>query len=824
VSKRLETCPNNLPIQLSSFIGRERAIAELKSLLSTTRLLTLTGAGGSGKTRLALQVATNLLAEFEHGVWWVELDALTDPTLVPQQVASTLGLAEQPGRQLMDTLSDALQPKKLLLVLDNCEHLIATCARLVETLLRSCADLRILTTSREAFTIPGETVWPVPSLGVPDAYHLPPREGLVKYEAVQLFIERAMSVLPTFRLTQENASALAQVCRRLDGIPLAIELAAARVKVLSVEQIAARLDDSYRLLAGGSRTALPRQQTLQATIDWSHHLLSEKERILFRRLSVFMGGFTLEAAEAICAGNGIEQDEVLDLLSHLVDKSLVAVAERGGEARYRLLETIRQYGQDKLQEFGEAANLRRNHRDWYVGLAERAEVQDILGTRLGSWFDRLEVEHDNLRAALGWSLEQQEAETAARMGAAIWRFWLLRGYMSEGRRWLERALAGFSERTAVRAKALHAAGVLASYQDDYQRAKPLVEESLEVWRVLGDRQGSAYALHSLGLLAQNGGNYEGAVSFFEESLQLSRELENYHGMTLTLAGLGLTVLYLGDDERASVLCEESLALSRERGDLRGIASALTNLGMTVLERGDDERARTLCEESFAMRQKLGDKGGSAHTLAILGRIALHQSAYERATTCFEESLTLRQETGEKEGIATALEGLAAVAGVGGQPISAARLYGSAESLRDTLDAPLTPTDRSYYEQTVAAVRAQLDEATFQRAWAEGRAMTLEQAIAAAKQVKAPEHITPASVRTPVGTSSTSPSRGNPFGLTAREIEVLRLVTQGLTYAQIAEQLIISPRTADAHLRSIYGKLGVTSRSAATRCAIEHKLV
>ena len=823
MSQRLETCPNNLPIQLSSFIGRERAIAELKGLLSTTRLLTLTGAGGSGKTRLALQMATNLLADFEHGVWWVELAALTDPTLVPQQVASSLGISEQPSRQLMDTLSDALQPKKLLLVLDNCEHLIAACAQLVETLLRSCADLRILTTSREAFTIPGETIWPVPSLGVPDAYHLPPREGLVKYEAVHLFIERAVSVLPTFRLTQENASALAQVCRRLDGMPLAIELAAAWVKVLSVEQIAARLDDSYRLLAGGSRTALPRQQTLQATIDWSHHLLSEKERILFRRLSVFMGGFTLEAAEAVCAGNGIEQDEVLDLLSHLIDKSLVAVAERSGEARYRLLETIRQYGQDKLQEFGEAANLRRNHCDWYVGLSERAE-SEILGARQGSWFDRLEVEHDNLRAALGWSLEQKEAETAARMGAAIWRFWLLRGYMSEGRRWLERALAGFSERTAVRAKALHAAGVLASHQDDYARAKPLVEESLELWRALGDRQGSAYALHSLGLLAHNGGNYEGAVSFFEESLQLSRELENHYGMTLALSGLGLTVLYLGDYERASVLCEESLALSRERGDPRSIASALTNLGITVLERGDDKRARTLCEESFTMRQQLGDKGGSAHSLAILGRIAMHQSDYERATTCYEESLTLRQETGEKEGIATALEGLAAVAGVGGQPISAARLYGSAEFLRDTLGAPLTPTDRSYYKQTVAAVRAQHDEATFQRAWTEGRAMTLEQAIAAAKQVKAPEHITPVSVRTPVETSSTSPSRGNPFGLTAREIEVLRLVTQGLTYAQIAEQLIISPRTADAHLRSIYGKLGVTSRSAATRYAIEHKLV
>lgn len=823
MSKHLETCPNNLPAQLNSFIGREQAVAELKSLLSTTRLLTLTGVGGSGKTRLALQVATDLLGEFEHGVWWVALDGLTDPALVPQQVASSLDISGQSGRQLPDMLSDALQTRKLLLALDNCEHLIAACAQLVETLLRSCADLRILTTSREAFNIPGETIWPVPSLGVPDAYHLPPIEGLVKYEAVQLFVERATSVQPAFRLTQENASALAQVCHRLDGMPLALELAAARVKVLSVEQIAARLDDAYRLLAGGSRTALPRQQTLQATIDWSYHLLSEKERILFRRLAVFLGSFALEAAEAICAGNGLEQDEVLDLLSHLVDKSLVAVVERDGEGRYRLLETIRQYAQDKLQEFGEVPSLRWSHRDCYLSFAERAE-SEISGAEQAKWFDRFEVEYDNLRAALGWSLECGEAEKAARMGTAIWRFWQLRGYMSEGRSFLERALAGFSEQTSVRAKALHAAGVLASHQGDYQRAKTLVEESLDVCRELADRQGAGYALYSLGLLAHNEGDYEGAVTIFEESLQLFREVEDCYGMTLALAGLGLTVLYLGDYERASVLCEEGLALSRERGDPRSIAGALTNLGITVLERGDDERAKVLCEESLAMRRKPEYKGAYAHTLIILGRIAMHQGDYERATACYEESLILRQETGEKEGIATALEGLAAVAVMQRQAMSAARLYGSAESLRSILGAPLTPIDRSYYEQTVATVRAQLDEAVFMRAWAEGRAMPLEQAIAAAKQVKAAEQSTPASERASVATSSAAASRGNPFGLTAREIEVLRLVTQGLTYAQIAEQLIISPRTADAHLRSIYGKLGVTSRSAATRYAIEHKLV
>jgi non-specific serine/threonine protein kinase len=823
VSKQLETSLNNLPIQLSSFIGRERAIADLKHLLPTTRLLTLTGAGGSGKTRLALQVATDLLPAFEHGVWWVELASLTDPVLVPQQVASSLGLSEQPGRLLLDTLSDFLESKKLLLVLDNCEHLITACAHVVGTLLRSCPELRILATSREAFTIPGETVWSVPALDIPDAYHLPPVEGLVKYEAVHLFVERASSALPAFRLTQQNAQALVQVCHRLDGLPLAIELAAARVKVLSVEQIATQLDDSSRLLTSGSRIALPRQQTLQATIDWSYTLLLEQERILFRHLSVFLGGFTLEAAKAVCAGDGLEQGEVLDMLSHLVDKSLVTVVERGREARYRLLETIRQYAQSKLQGFGEVAILRRSHRDWYLNFAERAASQ-VLGAEQAEWFDRLEVEHDNLRAALAWSLECGEAEKAARVGVALYRFWQVRGYMSEGRSFLERALAGFPERTSVRAKALQAAGDLVRFQDDYHRAKTLLQESLDVCRELADKPVAGYALLTLGFLAHNEGDYAGAVTFLEESLQLFREVRDRFGMTLVLAGLGLTVLYLGDDERASALCEESLALSRERGDPRSIASALTNLGITVLERGDNERAKVLCEESLAMRRKLGHKGGCAHTLIILGRIAMQQGDYERATACYQESLTLRQETGEKEGIAAALEGLAAVAAMQGQPMSAARLSGSAESLRTMLGAPLTPIDRSYYEQSMAAVRAHLDELSFLKAWTEGQTMPLEQAIVAAKQVKAQKRITPASGRPAAATSSTSLAHGNPFGLTAREVEVLRLVTQGLTYAQIANQLIISPRTADAHLRSIYSKLGVTSRSGATRCAIEHNLV
>ena len=551
--------------------------------------------------------------------------------------------------------------------------------------------------------------------------------------------------------------------------------------------------------------------------------MSAQEQAFFRRLSVFAGSFSLEAAEAICAGEPGEAYDVLDVLSSLIDKSLVLMEQRSGEARYRLLETIRQYGQDKLQEFAEAAKVRRNHRDWYARLAEQAE-SETLEARQQSVFDRLEAEHDNLRVAIGWSLEQQEAETAAQIGAAIHRFWLFRGYMSEGRSFLERALSGFSAKNAVRAKALNVAATLASLQDDYQTARTLVEESLEVSRELAESKQAGYALYILGRLARIEGNYAGAVTYFEESLALFRELGQKHDIALVLSGLGLTVLYLGEYERATALCEKSLAISRELGEPHAIASWLTNLGIVMLARGDDRRAQELCEESLAMRKALMYKGGCAHTLAVLGRIALDQGAYERATACYKESLALRQETGGKEGIATALEGLAAVTGMQGQPVSAARLYGAASSLRTLLGAPLTPIDRLYYEQTVAALRAQLDEPTFLKAWTEGQAMTLEEAIAEAVQVKAREHIPPTTPHALVETPSTSPSRGNPFGLTAREIEVLRLVTQGLTTTQIAEQLMISPRTADAHLRSIYSRLEVTSRAAATRAAIEHKLI
>lgn len=687
--KSLDARPNNLPIQLTSFIGREREIESIKRLIAQSRLLTLTGPGGCGKTRLALQVAADLLEEYPDGVWLVELATLSEPALIPQTIASVLRVREQASHPLLTTLIDFLQPKKLLLVLDNCEHLIEACAQCIEALLRTCPKLRILTTSRELLGIPGEAAWRVPPLSLPDPNCLPTVESLTQYEAIRLFLERAAVVLPCFALTSQNAQAVAQICQRLDGIPLAIELAAARVKVLSVEQIAARLDDRFRLLTGGSRTALRRQQTLQAAIDWSYELLSEKERVLLRRLAVFVGGYALEAAEAVCAEEGIEQYEVLDLLSQLVDKSLVVKEEKGEIARYWLLETIRQYGLEKLTEAREMATLRSRHLAFFVELAEQAEPQ-LKGADQKLWLERLEMEHDNLRAALEWSkTETSRAVEGLRLVGALWPFWEVRGFLSEGRRWIEGLLAVVGNTQAsVRAKALRGAGVLASHQGDYERAATFLQESLALLHQLGDKRGAALSLNNLGIVARNQGDYA----------------------------------------RATALYEEGLALWRELGDKRGIAASLANLAIVARNQKDYSRATKLHEESLLLFRELGNKIGIAVTLNNLGVVAEDQCNYERAATLYKESLALRHELGDKLGSLGCLSNLAAVAGEQGQPERAARLFGAAEALREVLSVPVSPDERAEYDRKVAAVRAKLDEATFAQAWAHGRAMTLEQAI------------------------------------------------------------------------------------------------
>ncbi len=783
-----DTFPNNLPQQLTSFIGRQREIEEVKRLLTTTRLLTLTGAGGCGKTRLALEVAVGLLEAYPDGVWLVELAALSDPALVPQAVASVLGVAEEPGRSLTQTLAETLKAKSLLLVLDNCEHLVAACATLAAALLRAGPNLRILATSREPLGVAGETPWRVPSLGLPDPQRLPPIETLTDCEAVRLFHERATTILPTFALTHQNAPSVAQVCRRLDGIPLAIELAAARVRALPVEQIARRLDDRFRLLTGGSRTGLAHHQTLQAAMDWSYDLLTEAERSLLRRLAVFAGGWSLEAAEAVCSddfelpgsasldpthsppnlgsappqppnlggrstGQGslgshhnwraegasilIESRQVLDLLTSLVDKSLVLYEEQSGTARYRLLETVRQYGQERLRASSEFEPLRTRHQQFFLQLAEEAEP-NLRGPDQKVWYDSLETEHENLREAWAWDREEtQGAEASLRIASALWRFWYMRGYLSEGRERLAAQGTGEGLSAAVRARALHAAGTLAVAQGDYAAAQPLLEESVQLREELGDKAGQAQSLMNLGAIARYRGDLETARTRMEESLALRRDIGDRHGIADALVWLGTIAYDQGDFVEANAKLEEGLTVYRALGSKANIGTALSHLGAVADKQQDYKRARALYEESLAISRELGDKSGIAATLNNLGNTTYKQGEFAVAQRHLCESLTIKQALGDKAGIASTLETLAYVAIAAGKAGFGARLLGAAKTLRAAIDSPLPPSEQEEYDRIVETACSTLRAENFDLEHAAGRAMTLDQAIAAALEHRIP---------------------------------------------------------------------------------------
>jgi predicted ATPase len=552
---------HNLPVDLSSFMGREREVVEVKYRITDTRRLTLTGPGGCGKTRLALVVASELVESFEEGAWWVALASLSDPALVPQAVASALRVREAPGRSLTEVLLERLESEDLLLVLDNCEHLIDACAALADALLRACPDLKILATSREALGVAGEVSWPVPSLSLPDPQYQPPTEELGRYEAVKLFVERAKASVPTFELTEANAPAAARVCERLDGIPLAIELAAARTRVLSVEQISKRLDESFELLTTESRTADPRHKALRTTIDWSHELLSDEERILFRRLSVFAGGWTLEAAEEVCAGEGIERDEVLDLLTHLTDKSLVLVSVgEGEEARYRFLETVRHYAREKLEESGEGPEIRRRHAIFFAALGVQAEP-GLHSAEEVKWRRRLVVEHANLRAALAWS-EEHDSELMLRLAGPLWRFWWAN--LTEGRGWLERALAVGSDdaSTPLRVKALGSASIVASMQGEIGRGAALAREAIALAEQSGDRAGRVWGLSMLSFAQRYRGDHQAAALHAEAAVVEARTLDDDNLPPFLRAvafnRLGHEAYELGDWSRAEAILQEAL--------------------------------------------------------------------------------------------------------------------------------------------------------------------------------------------------------------------------------------------------------------------------
>jgi predicted ATPase/class 3 adenylate cyclase len=729
---------NNLPPQLSTFVGRGKEIEQITSLLASERLVTLVGVGGVGKTRLSIAAASGLLSEYPDGVWFVELAPLNEPALLSQTVARACGVSDDPGRPLLDVLVDFLCSKRMLLVLDNCEHLIDACAELASAIMNGCDQVKILATSREALDVPGERPYHVPPLRVADPETLPEISALVQIEAIRMFLDRATTVQPSFSLTAQNAPTVAQICRRLDGIPLAIELAAARVRVLSVEQISERLDDRFRLLTGGQRGRLPRQQTLQATIDWSYRLLTEPERVLFRRLSVFAGGWTLEAAEAICAGDtaGLEVEldslEVLDLLARLVDKSLVMKIELDGSARFRRLETVRQYALEKLLESGEASALRDKHLEWFLKLVEEAETK-MYGPEQYAWINRLEADHDNLRSALEWS-QKSEGELASglRLAGALSVFWSIRGYFSEGRQRLSSLLAhpAAQEPTAARARGLLGSADLAYLQSDYTATRALLDESLVIYKTLGasGRHGMAEVYLGLGDVATEVGDYDSAPGLFEQGLVIMRELDDKWGIASALRLLGWCAMRPGDYTLAKEYLEEALILFREIGNETGIASSLSGLGEAALRQGDYKEADGFLSESLELRRRLGSKWGIAASLGSIAWAALRQGDLQRARSMLKESLAIRQEIGDVGGTAWCLEKLAEITGEESRFTDQVRIYGAASALRKSVDSIIDPADQAEYQAILDRSKAEIGEQAFTKAWAEGQIYRIEEAI------------------------------------------------------------------------------------------------
>lgn len=685
--------PTNLPVPPHPLVGREAAVAQAVALLSELgiRLLTLTGPGGTGKTRLGLAVAAAMRPAFADGTYFVALDVLTDPALVVPTIAATLSVREDGGRPLGDTLREWLRGRATLLLLDNCEQVVAAAPALAD-LLAAAPGLALLATSRVPLRLAGEHELAVPPLALPDAARATDVAAVAASPAVRLFVARARAVRADFALTAENAAAVAGICARLDGLPLALELAAARVRLLPPAALLARLEQRLALLTGGPRDRPDRQRTLRAAIDWSYRLLSPEEQALFARLAVFVGGRTLDAIAAICDAEGDLGLDVLDGVEALVSHSLLVQAEGvGWEPRFVLLETLHEYARERLAERGEAAALARRHAHYFLALAEEAEPQ-LRGPGQVTWLARLAEEHDNLRAALAWSLGAGDGATAQGLVAALWRFWNWRGHAGEGGRWAEAALAlRAGVEPALRARALNAAGLLARAHGDYATARVRLEESLALHRALGDRPRVAAAINNLANAAFDGGDWHAARALYAESVVLLRALGDPHPLATALGNLGSVASLQGDLATARALLEESVALHRALGDREALAMSLENLGDVAAAAGDRAAAR-------------------AH---------------------YRESLALRQAVGYQRGVTVALDGLARLALAEGRVAHAVRLFGAAERARAAVGAPLSPLERAPLERATARARDALGDATFAAAWAEGAALPLEAAVALA---------------------------------------------------------------------------------------------
>jgi predicted ATPase/DNA-binding CsgD family transcriptional regulator len=810
---------HNLPAQHTRLIGRDADLVAVRQVILGTegRLVTLTGAGGCGKTRLGLHVATDLVAAFRDGVWLVELAPLADASLVLPAVAAALGVREQPGRPILDSLKTRLKAKRLLIVLDNCEHLVKACAVLADALLGSSPNVRVLATSREALGVHGEITWRVPSLAVPPLDQIQLPEDLARWPSVQLFMDRAQAARQGFELTHQNATAVAHICARLDGLPLAIELAAARVRMFGAEQILKRLDDGMRLLVGGSRTAPSRQQTLRATLDWSHALLVGHEPTVFRRLAVFARGFSLEAAETVCSGDGVESVEVLGLLSGLFDKSLVAAEHQQERVRYRLLEPIRQYANTQLEASGELLRLQRRHATFFLGFAQRWERDsNVGGPRRPVAQLALALEQDNLRAALAWCLSCAEADMGLRLASAQTHLWLVRANFGEARAWLEQVLAlpGASDPTATRAAVQIVLGHIYSTQGNYTAAHQLYAEALPIAREAGDSWLLYSTLVDLGYNDLRRGDFGAAQQCMDEALAATRAGNDPVSEAMALALVGDVAFRRGDLATARARGEEGVALARAADDRWHLTHTLKHLGWTVLHQGQVATACELFEEAESLFSEQGDQSGRAYTLAGLGLAALSQGHFREAQALLGEALIINHELGEQRGVAERFEEIAALAAAQAQPERALRLLGAGAAMRESIGAG--PLDNGLLNQWLGPLWQVADKEFAARATAIGRAMPVDQAISLANGEPEPALSLPRESALLVVNSL-------PLPLTPREQEVAALLAEGLSNHRIAEALVITQRTVAAHIEHILTKLDFTSRTQIALWAAEHGL-
>ncbi len=732
--RQAESRPANIPMQRTAFVGREKELASAKELLlrRDVRLVTITGPGGIGKTRLALEMAGDLAANFSGGIHFVPLSPINDAALIASVIVQTLGIRETGGQSPFEILKRNFRdPSRApaLLLLDNFEHLIQAAPAVAE-LLAMGPHLKILVTSRAALHIYGEHEFPVPPLALPDSQSKTSVEALSRYPAVALFVQRAVAVKPDFELNRENAPTVAEICARLDGLPLAIELAAARIKVLSLSAMRTRLASRLQLLTGGARDLPQRQQTLRAAMDWSHDLLSVPEQKLFRRLAVFAGGCTLEGMEAVCDTKGDLALDLLDGMASLVDKSLLQQVEQpNGESRFVMLETIREYAREKLQASGEDAATKRAHAAYCLVLAEE-EATEQGGAERAEWLERFALEHDNFRASLDWLAESGDADWGLRLGTALFRFWEAREYFAEGRDSLEKLLKipAAAAPSRARARAFFSAGVLAGEQGDYDAADALTTESMDVARQLNDKQGVAVSLNAMGVTARDRGNPEVALSLFQESLGLWRELGDHKAVARTLSNLATVVELQGDYSRARALYAECLAIFQGLGDRTGVAWSLNHQGDVARDQGDSAGARALYEQALAIFRELGDRWGIAGTLADLGTLAREQRDCATAQSLYRESLKIFRELEHKRGIARLLECFACSAATERQAERSLRLAGAAAALRLNIGAPLTPGEHAKLEVILDPARQALIDTTGATAWLEGWDMPIEKAI------------------------------------------------------------------------------------------------